>query len=469
MRILFMILLIGFQAVLANQPVKSAVNVVKTWLQAQHQYEQIPGISLAIVHDQEIVWQGGFGVQDPRSALPAKENTIYSICSISKLFTSMAMMQLRDKGLLDLDDSIDELLPWYDLKQRFDSSPPVTVRAMLTHSAGLPRESDFPYWSLPDFPFPSREQMLERLSQQETLYPADRYFQYSNLGMTLLGEIVTEISGQPYNDYIRENVLSPLDLYDTRPYIPYKEQKQRVATGFSSRHRDGQRKELPPFQAKAITPAAGFSSTVTDLSRFASWQFRLLKNGGDDVLSANTLREMYRVQWLDPDWKTTRGFGFKVWRLGEKTFVGHEGSCPGYRSILFLQPAEKIAVVFMANASGVDAVNFAHEIYKMVAPPLQKDTKEPPPADLEDYTGTYSQQPWWGEMAVFPWREGLGTLSIPTESPLSEIVPLERVEKDLFRRKREDGESGEPVQFLRNAKGKVNEVLWHSTVYPKIE
>lgn len=468
MRTVFILLIIGFLTGQAKTFDDSFLNLVQIWLNAQHQYEQIPGISLAIVHDQDILWQGGFGVHNIKSAEPATEHTIYSICSISKLFTSMAIMQLWDKGLLDLDDPVDQLLPWYDLQQRYASSPPITIRNILTHSSGLPRESDFPYWSLPDFPFPTRAQMRERLSQQETLYPADRYFQYSNLGMTLLGEIVAEISGQTFDDYIRAHILSPLGLDDTQPYIPYQEEPQRVAMGVSSLTRDGQRKALPPFQARAITPAAGFSSTVNDLSSFASWQFRLLESTGDSLLSANTLREMQRVHWLDPDWQTTRGFGFKVWRLEDKTFVGHEGSCPGYRSILFMQPREKIAVIFMANASGVDVLNFAHEIYKIIAPAL-KNTPASNSTGLEDYAGTYSQQPWWGEMAVFPWKEGLGALSIPTDSPLSAIVMLDRVENDLFQRKRDNGEPGESVLFIRSTNGSVKELLWHSTVYPKIE
>ena len=143
---------------------------------------------MAIVHDQDLIWSRAWGSADLEANKPAEPDTIYSICSISKLFTSVAVMQLRDEGKLKLDDPVEKHLPWFDLKKTFPDSPPITIEGLLTHSSGLPRESDHPYWTGPDFPFPTREQIIERLSNQETLYPAETYFQYSNLGLTLAGE-----------------------------------------------------------------------------------------------------------------------------------------------------------------------------------------------------------------------------------------------------------------------------------------
>ena len=116
---------------------------------------------MGIVHDQNIVWSHGFGFADRERRVEATAKTIYSICSISKLFTSIAVMQIRDQGRLDLGDSPNQHLPWFDIDQTYPDHAPITIRGMLTHSSGLPRESDFPYWSGPDFEFPSREQVIE--------------------------------------------------------------------------------------------------------------------------------------------------------------------------------------------------------------------------------------------------------------------------------------------------------------------
>ena len=133
----------------------------------------------------------------------------------------------------------------------------------------------------------------------------------------------------------------------------------RLANGYTALRRDGSRERVPPYHVRGIGPAAGFTSTVEDLGRFASWQFRVLAGEGDGVLDADTLREMQRVQWMDPDWKTSRGLGFAIWRSGEQTFVGHGGYCPGYQSQLLLQPAAKVATVFMTNSNGIDSRAFA--------------------------------------------------------------------------------------------------------------
>jgi len=179
--------------------VSSAINLLEMWVQAQVDFERIAGISMSVIHDQELIWSQGFGYSDIESQNPATPRTIYSICSISKLFTSISMLQLRDQGLLRLDDPVKKHLSWFDIKQQYEHSPPVTIEGLLTHSSGLPREADFPYWT--DASFPTREQMIDHLSNQETLYPARNKFQYSNLGLSLAGEIVAKVSGKPYAEY----------------------------------------------------------------------------------------------------------------------------------------------------------------------------------------------------------------------------------------------------------------------------
>lgn len=177
----------------------------------------------------------------------------------------------------------------------------------MTHSAGLPRESDYPYWVGPDFIFPTRNQIKEELGSQSTLYPADRYYQYSNLGLSLVGEIVAEKSGEDYDSYVRKHILIPLKMADTDTGFPTDSREPRIATGYAYPGRGDALKVMPRYNARGITPAAGFASTALDLARFASWQFRVRSGASKEVLAANTLREMQRVQWMDWDWKVARG------------------------------------------------------------------------------------------------------------------------------------------------------------------
>ncbi|MBD3226427.1 MAG: serine hydrolase [Caldithrix sp.] len=453
--------------------VQRTAHLLHLWLEAQRDYEQIPGLAMAVVYDQQVIFQRGYGYSNLQTKQPTTPETIHSICSISKLFTSIAVMQLRDAGKLRLDDAVADHLPWYNIEQIYPDSPPVTIEGLLTHSSGLPRESDYPYWSFPEFQFPSREAMIEKLSQQKTLYPAFKYFQYSNLGLTLAGEIVRELSGQPYAEYVNERIIEPLGLKDTRPYLPEDRYGGQLAKGYSAMTREGKRVPLPIFQAEAITPAAGFSSTVEDLARFASWQMRLLDTNTVEVLHPNTLKEMHRVHWLDKDWEYSWGLGFSISRMDNKTFIGHGGSCPGYRSQILIQPDDQMGMVFMANASGINTRMYIRTAHNMMQAAVQQAVQSTDRGTVTDssllvYTGAYSDKPWGGETAVFPWKEGLAMVSLPTENPMDGIVQLKHIADNVFERIRDDGSAGETIIFEKDDAGNVTHMRRHSNRWPKI-
>jgi CubicO group peptidase (beta-lactamase class C family) len=458
---------------LADDPrVADALNLLDVWFDARQAYHNIPGMSAAVVYDQELLWSRGFGYADVDGGREATPTTIYSICSISKLFTSVGVMQLRDQYRLRLDDPVGDHLPWFDLKDTYPDAPPAKIEGLLTHSSGLPRESDYPYWTEP-FDFPTHEQIVQRISEQAELYPADRIFQYSNLGLTLAGEIVARESGMAYGDYVRANILDPLDMDDTSPEIPVQERGRRFAQGYSAVRRGGMRREVEFFQARGIAPAAGFASTVEDLAKFASWQFRLLEHGGTEILNANTLREMHRVHWVDPDWETTWGLGFSVSRQGDKTFVGHGGSCPGFRSHFRLQTDDKIAAIVMVNASGVNPGSFTQRAYEVVAPAVEAAREKPGegktlPGELAKFVGVYDAYPWGGEDQVIPWEGGLAVIGLPTDNPREALAKLRHVEGNTFRRIKDDGSLAEEITFELGPDGQVLRMKQHSNYSNRI-
>ncbi len=474
----FTAVLIIFPALLLSQPVKEhprvkeAVDLIEIWIDAQKDYDQIPGITLGILYKDELLYGHAFGVSDLERQSPMTTESVFSICSISKLFTSIALMQLRDQGLLRLDDPVGKHLSWFNIELLYPDGPPLTIESILTHSSGLPRESDYPYWNAPDFEFPSQEEIRNRLMKQKTLYPASTYYQYSNLGLTLAGEIVEAVSGKPFKEYVIKNIIEPLQLLNTRPEMPEDLRGGQLATGYSAMTRSGKREKMPFFQANGITPAAGFSSAMPDLIQFAGWQLKLLDEGGIHILNANTLREMQRVHWLDPNWKTTRGLGFGVYRNSEITFVGHEGSCPGYRTAVMIQPKSKIASVFMANANGVNAGRYAQNAYRIIAPAVEKagkseSTEDKFNPDFSKYLGIYDYFPWGGEIAVIKWEGELAMVYFPSSYPLDDLEKLKHVEGSTFRRVRSDGEPGDEIIFMSDENGKVESMFEHSNYWPK--
>jgi CubicO group peptidase (beta-lactamase class C family) len=455
----------------ADARVAEALHLLDLWVAAERDWKRIPAVSVGVVHDQTLVWSKGYGFAHVDRRVAASPATIYSICSISKLFTSISIMQLRDQGKLSLSDPVTKHLAWFDQRWPDAHAPPVTIEGLLTHSAGLAREAEMPYWADAstlatagqpprDYAFPSRDDLLRAVPGRPVLFPPSSYYQYSNLGLTLAGEIVAARSGMDWGDYVKKNILDPLGMKDTFTEIPVQHRDGRYATGYSGMPREGDRVVMPFFQVNGFRPAFGMASTVEDLAKFASWQLRALDYRTTDVLNGNTLSEMQRVHWMDPDGSALRGIGFAISVRDSKTFVGHGGSCPGHRTQLDLQTREKIATIAMSNGGDINTGAFTRMAYNIVGPSLRRaaDPAAVPakPADplLQKYTGVYGTG-LGGETAVIVWDGQLALVSLPAEDPLGSMTRLRHVEGDTFRRVRRDGQLAEPYRFELGPDGRA--------------
>ena len=459
------------EELLAHSEVLGAIAAIDAYVQGIQTYNKVPGISVGIVYDQDLLWQNSYGYSNLETKRPADADTLYSICSISKLFTAIGIMQLRDAGKLTLRDPVRDHLDWFDIEQAHQDGGPATIESLLTHSSGLPRESDFPYWDGPDFPFPTRAQIIDRLTTQQTLYPVQTYFQYSNLALTLAGEIVQEISGEDYATYINQNILEPLGLSDTRTYYPEELRGEQMAIGYTGLHREGTRDPVDPFFTKGITAAAGFTSSINDLARFASWQFQLLEDGNDQVLQANTLREMHRVHWVDPDWETTWGLGFNVRRSEDVTIVGHSGGCPGYITQFILVPKHKIAAIALTNAGDGPAWSIAENVMDTISEAIKKaeTASEKDIPDFSMYEGNYESRPWGGEVAVRQWGDQLVVIGIPGDDLKEAMIKLEHDGEHTFTRLTDAGDRREPWVFELDRDGTTVRISRHSSYLSRIE
>ncbi len=449
------------------------VRLIDVWLASTVRFEAIPALSVTLAKGQTTVHAAGYGHVDAARKLPATADTIYSICSISKLFTSVAIMQLVEQGKLRLDDELAQWVPEFGLKQRDESSGPATIRGALMHAAGLPREAVGEYWSA-GYAFPDRATLLQGLAGQEMVSPALSRYQYSNLGMAMLGEIVAKASGKPYNAYVRDAIIQPLALATTEPRLPNELLATRMAVGFSARKGDGSRDRVPAFETGALLPAAGFSSTMRDLGEFAKWQLRVLKTGKTEVIRAATLREMQRVQWTDPDGRTLHGLGFALSREGSDLAVGHTGSCPGHRSVVTVLPGKELGVALAINAHTPAPAPIARQVMLLAqrAPTAEAASTREPAAvafNAADFVGRYSTQPWSAEAEVLRWGTDLAILSIPTLTPSADLTVLRHVGGDRFRAVREDRSLGVEFVFERGADGRVKQYRLWATVAPRLD
>lgn len=452
----------------ASHPdVQARLRAAEAWLSTQLARDGIPGASAAIVHDQRILWSRGFGYANVARKVPATPSTRYSICSISKLFTSMAAMRERDAGRLDLDSPISRYLPWVNIRDVEKSDGPVTARGIMSHVAGLPRESDLPYWAEPSFP--DMASVRARLGEQSNLYKPFAVQQYSNLGMTLLGEMVAATSGQDYHGYVRAHLLQPLGMTATTPDLPVERHGRDFAIGYTSRRTGWSRSPFPAYRLNALAAAAGFASTAEDLGRFASWQFRLLDQGGEQLLRSSTLREMQRVHWMSPDKPDeTWGLGFVTSMHNGKSFVGHSGWCPGYRTNLMMRPQERIAIILLTNADDTSTGRLSRELYDLVGPDIAKAAKatKPPEARKADFRlleGSFGRPRSASDVHIGQVGEELVATSLFSETNTARnAVRLRYQSGTVFRRILEDDSLGEEIRFEVDPSGRAKRLWWHS-------
>lgn len=388
----------GLAAPVAEDPaVASRLKLFEIWVEEQRAHLDQPAVAVGIVHDQELVWARGFGTADLAAGRPATPDTVFRLGSVSKTFTATALLQLRDAGELSLDDPVRRHLPWFGYRGPSPEGPEITVRHLLTHTAGLPREAPLPYWT--DREFPTRAELEAAVREGVGLFEPGEGYEYSNLGIALAGEVVAAASGMPWAEYVRRHVLDPLGMESTSAAGP-RAPPERLAAGYLTRGPDGAPPLAPPTLSRALAPAAEMSSTVEDLARFVSAHLRDAGDSGPAVLAPRTLREMHRVHWLAPSWQSGRGLGFGVWRHDGRTLVGHAGWVAGHRSQIAFDPETEVGVVVLTNSDEGGPGSYVRQAFDLVAPAIEKATADEPevPAaeDPERFAGTYHTP--WGEV-----------------------------------------------------------------------
>ena len=443
---------------LADHPeVASQIKLMDAWTQAQMKAIELPGLVIGVVHDQEVVWSKAYGHADVERDTPMQSDSIFRIASHSKLFTSIAILQLRDAGKLRLDDPITDHLPWFDMQNPYPEAEPVRVWNLLTHSAGLPRESDHPSWT--EFEFPTGEDLRETVSQQQAAYPAATVWKYSNLGLSLAGAIVETVSEREYEEYVETEIMAPLGMASSSVGVPSDVHRVRLVTGYGRRWLDKPREVMPFVDARAFDPATGLSSSVDDMLRFLSWQMRLRAEHVTEVLRANTLREMQRVHWLREDWRGGNGWGFAISHREDRDLIGHGGSYPGNRTSTQLSPTENVGVVVFTNGGDGNPGRYVNKAFEWIAPAIVRAAASPTPAAAADpswtqYVGMYRSR--GGERQVMVINEELVVISPLSDNPMTGKSILRPLDEHTFRIEGTGGgPHGELARFELDADGNV--------------
>lgn len=419
--------------------VKAKIKLAELWINELIDYYGLPGAAVGIVYNQELVYSNGFGYSNLENKVRISENTLFRIASISKLFTGTAIMQLRDAGKLHLDDPIKKYIDWFELKKPESHWEDVTIRQLLTHTSGIPREAAFPYWT--DRQFPTMQQIQETLPDQTMIFEPETKWKYSNLGISLLGKIIENVSGVTYDEYIHKNIFAPLEMNASRTQID--QDNPNLATGYLYPVENGKKVEALFTDSKGITAAANLSTSISDIAKFISLQF----SSDSKVLKQSTLREMHRPHWMRPGWKNGWGLAFSTFYSGSKLYVGHAGWISGYRSQVLFNVDDKVGVVVFLNTEEFNPYKIADRIYKMVADPLKEafgpeEEKYHFDPLWEKYTGKYVDPTfWYTDVIILNEKLYLYNYGYPpTDNPTDNLTLLYSEGKNTFRNKNGDGE-----------------------------
>src|SRR3982074_460753 len=189
--------------------VLGAERLFSAWIEGQIAYRGLPGIAVGVVSDQELIWSKGFGFADLKAKVPMTASTKFRMASNSKLFTAIAIMQLREEGKLGLDDRVVKFLPWFKAKAAGDDDGPITIEQLLSHSSGLQREAG-DHWV--SYKFPSTDELPRLYADRQAAFAPSVRWKYSNLAYAVAGQVVEKVSGERWSVYVERNIFKPLGM-----------------------------------------------------------------------------------------------------------------------------------------------------------------------------------------------------------------------------------------------------------------
>ncbi len=336
------------------------------------------GLAIGVVGVEGLRLFHGHGVADIESKRPITDDSVFRIASITKTFTAIAVMQLWEQGLIELDAPVDEYLESYELFSSNDGFQPATVRHLLTHTAGLPEVAR--PWGIfqPDF-----GESVEAGSHLPTLAefyrgrlrvgaePGTR-FVYNNHGPATLGQIVEDVSGETLARYFQEHIFAPLGMVDS-DLLRTDRLQRRLATGYEI----GRRRVRKIAERDMVTAgAASIYSTPADMARYVR---ALLGEGSNErgtVLQPETMAMMFEAHY-QPDPRIP-GVGLAFFRtdLDGQIVVGHQGSHPGFHSQISLAPYAGVAAMAFTNGAHQADLWLPHEVLLLLGRLLGPSTEQ---------------------------------------------------------------------------------------------
>jgi len=332
---------------------------LKAYIEKEMSKNKIIGLSIAVVDANGILLAVGFGKADKENNISANSSTLFPIASITKTFTGISVMQLVEKGLLDLDKPIADYIT--ELKLPNGEEKIITTRILLTHHSGI--QGDILYnWILPSVSTDPLiyEQVVPLINQVGTIFQPGKLHSYSNAGYSLLGVLIHKVSGLSYPEYIRKNIFEPLKMDNSIAFAG------EITNCIISKGYNG--KDTTSMPMKLGIPAGGIALTANDAAKYLLGIIGAYQ-GDNSILKQETMRMMMTQQ--NNDVVLDKGFSIGLsWFLQDPLmeftkYAAHRGELPPYHSMMIILPELKIGVIVCVNTNNSAVPDeLAHKIIK---------------------------------------------------------------------------------------------------------
>lgn len=316
---------------------------IGTFLQSLVDTGGIPGIAIAITNGHDIVYSKGFGITNVDTKEKLEPYHTFHIASISKTFTATAVMQLYEKGKIDIDKPLITYLPYFKLKD--DRYKNITIKQMLNHTSGMPDVNDYE-WEKAISDEGAAERYTRSLVDSILISTPGTEYHYSNIAFDIMADLIAKVSGVSFEQYVKENILKPLEMNESSFYYP--EIKKSLRT---SPHIGNPPKVSPVYPYNRMhAPSSTLNTNVLEMSHWAIANMNGGKYKGNQILSPTTHSMMMTPTFTtNKERKVSIGLSWFMYSYKGVTNYEHGGSDDGYRSLLTLIPEKQIGIIILCN------------------------------------------------------------------------------------------------------------------------
>lgn len=331
----------------ASDDLQARLAKIEEKVEARRKELGIPGMSLAIVKDGEVILLKGFGYKNFEKQIPVTPDTQFAIGSASKAFTALSVLMSQDQGKLSLDENPRKYLPYFKINDP-EINEKITVRDLLSHSSGLNR-TDLG-WVTGKL---NREEIIRVAGEAKPTAKLREKFQYQNVMYAAAGEIVAKVQNRAWENYVEQEILKPLGMLNSTMTVAEMQKAKDYSLGYDYNFDTKATRNLPTRDLNWIAPAGSINSSARDMANWLKFVLNKGEFGGKRLVSEKSFEEWVKPQMkITPDGRVSYGLGWFVQDWKGNKVVQHGGNIDGFNSMVAMLPEKNLGFVMLTNVTG---------------------------------------------------------------------------------------------------------------------